>query len=231
MQKLILDALESLDTTNSREAVQHINYTLFNITQLYTEFAEPFELWECKLTILNCSHHNDPLLIESVWSQILRLQLEQPGSAYEKSMRLISKVQTLAKDFANTSHCFPVPFLAHELELRCCQLRLPQSPVPDALIAMNLDLDQLLDVYGRMISMNERIWATAGNEWHLVLSTTRLVSVIVNEPSLVGQRNRRRLVSKAQDLTSACRNLLYPKPDTQSLIDALIAIETKLERM
>lgn len=208
-----------------------MNYTLYNITQLYTEFAEPFDLWECKLTILNCSHHNDPLLIESVWSQILKLQLEQPGSAYEKSIRLISKVQTLAKEFSNSSHCFPVAFLAHALELHCCQLRLQQSPVPDALIAMGLDLDQLLDVYGRMISMNERIWATAGNEWHLVQATTRLVAMIANEPTMIGQRNRRRIVSKAQDLTSACRNLLYPKPDTQLLIDALIEIETKLERI
>lgn len=231
VQKLLLDALAGQHGPEAREATQQLNYTLYTITQLYTNYAEPYDLWECKLTILNCSHHNDPLLIESVWTQILNLQMDQPsGSTLEKTGRLLSKVKTLAAEHGNSGHCFPVPFLVHELELRCCQLHLEQSPVPEALIAMGLDIDQLLDIYGSMVSMNERIWATTGNEWHLVQSTTQMVAMLAAQPNLVQARNRRRLYSKAQELTSACRNLLYPKPGTQHLIDALVEIEQRLQR-
>lgn len=213
------------------EAVQSLNYTLYNITQLYTDYAEEYDLWECKLTILNCSHHNDPHLIESVWTQILDLELQHPGSPNARIDRLLSKVKILAKEYGNTGHCFPVSYLVRELELRCCQLRLLESPVPTALIDIQLDIDMLLDIYGSLISMSERVWAAEGNEWHLVQSTTRLVAIIASQPQLIVSRNRRRVISKAQDLTSACRNLLYPKPDTGHFIRALTEIEAKLQRI
>lgn len=233
VQKLLYDALITQNSSDAREAAQILNFNLYNITQLYTDFAEPFALWECKLTILNCSHHNDPLLIESVWTQILNQELDNQigSSSYEKSSRLLSKVQTLAQEYGQSGHCFPVPFLVKELELRCCQLRLEQSPVPDVLIAMGIDIDRLLDIYSSMISMNERIWSLEGNEWHLVQASTRLVSIIASQPTLISIRNRRRLISKALEFCSCLKTTLYPKPDTKQLVDALIEIEAKLNRI
>ncbi|KAI9581101.1 hypothetical protein GQX74_014484 [Glossina fuscipes] len=32
--------------------------------KLYENFADPFSLWECKLTTRKCSHHNDSHLTE-----------------------------------------------------------------------------------------------------------------------------------------------------------------------
>lgn len=226
VQKLLLDALSS-----EEEAVQRLNYTLYNITELYTEFAERYNLWECKLTILNCSHHNDPLLIELIWTQIINIELDLPGSPEVKATRLMSKVKTLAKVYGNSGPCFPVPFLVRELELRCCRLKIANPLVPPSLIEINLDVDMLLDIYSSMISMSERIWAAEGNECHLVESTVTLLVIIATQPNLIATRNRRRVVCKAQELTSACRTFLYPKPDTKHLIDALTEIEAKLQRI
>ncbi|KAJ6646130.1 Nuclear pore complex protein [Pseudolycoriella hygida] len=233
VQKLLLDALSNQNDLECQRACRELNSQLFDLTQLYTDFAERFDMPECKLTILNCSHHHDPLLVESVWTQILDREMQQPGSPYEKSSRLLSKVQVLAKEYITSGNCFPVAFLVHELELRCCQLRLEQSPAPDALIAIGIEVDLLLDIYARMISMNERVWATEGNEYHLVQATTRLIAAIVAQPNLISARNRRRVVLKAQDLTSACRSVLHPKPlnDTRYMIDALLDIEAKLQRI
>lgn len=256
VQKRILDAVAALaaDVPGREDAMRALNYALYDISQLYTDFAEPFELWECKLAILNCSHHNDGLLIESVWSNILRLELQanggHSGGGAERLARLLFKVRSLGGEYGTAGHCFPVAFLVHELEVQCCKLRQPPGAVPEALLAFGggaggggeisangtvaegaLDVEQLLDLYGRMISMNERVWATEGNEWHLVESTARLVAVLA-EPAggRMAVRQRRRVVAKAQELMSTCRNLLYPKPETKALIDALMQIEARLQR-
>lgn len=134
---------------NAAKAVEELNYTLYDITQLYQDFADPYDLWECKLTILNCSHHNDPLLIESVWSKILNKAIEEPGSSKYKSTRLFAKVQTLVKEFGESGHCFPLAFLIRDLEIKACQLKLNEGAVPEALVAINLDLELLMEYYSR----------------------------------------------------------------------------------
>lgn len=238
VQKLILDAVGTLDTPNSADALRALNYALYDISHLYTNFAEPFELWECKLAILNCSHHNDPLLIESVWSNILQLELAHAGTGSERLARVLFKVRALSGEYGTSGQCFPLAFLVHELELHCCRLRQSAHTVPDALLDFGgadamaaLDVDQLLDLYGRMMSMNERVWATEGNEWHLVEATARLVSVLAEQAGVrIAARQRRRVMAKAQELMSTCRNLLYPKPGTKALIDSLVQIEAKLQR-
>ena len=52
------------------EHVCFIHDTL-SFTQLYGDFAEPFELSECKLSIIHCAGHYDPTLVESMWSEII----------------------------------------------------------------------------------------------------------------------------------------------------------------
>jgi nuclear pore complex protein Nup155 len=112
VQKQILDTLSSggqrnLDQMQVREAIKALDMRLLNMSQLYSDFAENFDLWEAQLTILNCSHHNEPRLINSVWSHILDNELDEPGSATEKAQRLLSKVQSLANDYG-VGPCFPL---------------------------------------------------------------------------------------------------------------------------
>lgn len=238
VQKFTHSALASLQGAQQdaqvQEAVRILNSTLFTMTDLYTKFAEPFELWECKLKILNASHHNDPLLIELVWTKILEQELEKAvgGSPYEKMCRLLSKVESLSREYSHPGHCFPLAYLARELELHSCHFRLDESPVPESLLQkMNLDPDAILDIYSRMISMNERVWFAQGNEWHLVQATHNIVAILAGQPTLVSVKHRRRIVAKAQELVSACLNLLYTKPDTQNLIDKLRGLTAKLQRI
>lgn len=232
VQKMILDTLSSQPNHDAKMACKSLNYQLYTINQLYGDFVERFDLCECKLKILHCSHHNDPLLIESVWTELINNELASGGSADEKITRLLLKMQTLSKEYGTSGHCFPLAFLVHELELRCCKLRLHRSPVPEALIdGMGIDIDLLLDIYSRMISMNERTWANEGNEWHLVQSATQLVDMLTTQTHLIPVRNRTRIVAKAQELASACRNLLYPKPNTERMQNQLHDIEAKLKRI
>jgi nuclear pore complex protein Nup155 len=113
VQKQILDTLSNnrpleVDVGRCQEAIKKLNRSLYEMTNLYEDFADAFGLWECKLTILNCSHHNDPLLIESVWTKILDKEMDGSASAIEKSNRLLSKVQSLASEYGNSGPCFPL---------------------------------------------------------------------------------------------------------------------------
>lgn len=230
VQKIIQDTLPE---DMHGDACERLNDRLYNMSELYANFAEVYQLSECKLTIVNYSHHNDPLLIESIWMEIIDDVLNVPAAPPKQMQDLLAKVHQLSTEYSAGGHCFPLAFLVRELELRCCRLQLDESPVPDAFVhLMQIDFDLLLDIYSRLISINERVWANEGNEWHLVHSAAQLVVILVEEShTVVAPRNRRRVVSKANDLLSACRNLLYPKPDTHALINALDALETKLQRI
>ena len=42
-----------------------------SITDLYSNFAEPYGLWDCQLAILHCAGHPDSMLIATVWDEII----------------------------------------------------------------------------------------------------------------------------------------------------------------
>uniref|UniRef100_A0A182SWZ0 Nucleoporin Nup133/Nup155-like C-terminal domain-containing protein n=1 Tax=Anopheles maculatus TaxID=74869 RepID=A0A182SWZ0_9DIPT len=151
IQRQVYDALALLTqhTDERYDALKLLDSNLYNLTQLYADFAEPYELWECKLTILNCSHHNDPLLIESVWTHILDRELQGRDTCAERCRRLLAKVKSLALEYDSSGCCFPLAFIVREVEIRCFRLGMYNSPVPDALIEMNLDIEELLNIYSR----------------------------------------------------------------------------------
>ena len=45
--------------------------TVACIIQLYEEFADRFDLWECKLAIVYCAGLYDSALIENLWQNII----------------------------------------------------------------------------------------------------------------------------------------------------------------
>lgn len=113
IQKQVRDMLSKgapshIDHMQLYDAIKALDMRLFNTTQLYSDFAENFDLWEAQLTILNSSNHNEPRLINSIWSHILDNELDSStGSATEKMQGLLSKVQSLAYEFG-VGPCFPL---------------------------------------------------------------------------------------------------------------------------
>ncbi len=72
IQLKVLDALNMLRRMPEvAAAIGMLNEELMDITKLYGDFAEPFELAECKLAIVHCAGHYDPTLVESLWRDII----------------------------------------------------------------------------------------------------------------------------------------------------------------
>jgi nuclear pore complex protein Nup155 len=72
-----------------------------------------------------------------------------------------------------------VGFIIEQLEIRCFNLNLVNSPVPEALMRINLDIDFILDSYVKIVSSNERVWQSDEDELFLVRSVNQLLRLIV----------------------------------------------------
>jgi hypothetical protein len=70
-------------------------------------------------------------------------------------------------------------YLIGELELRCFNLKLTESPVPEALFSMNADIDLVLDIYTHVVTANDRVWLADHDELFLIRSVKRLLSLII----------------------------------------------------
>ncbi|TKS84459.1 Nuclear pore complex protein [Collichthys lucidus] len=54
-----------------KNVISQLDSELMDITKLYGEFADHFKLSECKLAIIHCAGHSDPILVHSLWQEIM----------------------------------------------------------------------------------------------------------------------------------------------------------------
>ena len=84
IQLQISEALKLQPQTQPvKTAIRKLDGQLADISTLYGEYADTFELSECKLAIVHCAGHYDPTLIESLWREIIDggiyVQIPTPG--------------------------------------------------------------------------------------------------------------------------------------------------------
>ena len=92
-------------------AISQLNSDLIDLTQLYSDFAEPFGLNECILAILHCAGHLDTMLIENIWNKVLDAEIERSqnsASTQSKINILSNKLKSLGKMYASSQKYFPM---------------------------------------------------------------------------------------------------------------------------
>ncbi|XP_075223372.1 nuclear pore complex protein Nup154 isoform X2 [Lycorma delicatula] len=235
VQKQVLDAVTNLVGRHHKasEAVTRLNSCLLTITELYEEFAEPFDLWDCKLAIVECSGHDDPDLINNIWENIIQTELAKCDntSGDNKISVVMSKVKMLGQQYSLSSRVFPLWFLVWQLELACCQLGALRSHVHSTLISMGVPLIMLLDVYEKLFALNDRCWINEGCELYLVEVIASLAESFTLNPKMVHTGERKKVAIRMQDLLTNCLSTLYSKPDTNDLINKLKTVKTNLNRI
>lgn len=63
--------------------------------QLYGEFADHFKLSECKLAIIHCAGHSDPILVHSLWQEIMEKGKSHVSTLWEQTLLLKKKKHAL----------------------------------------------------------------------------------------------------------------------------------------
>lgn len=85
------------------------------LKKLYENFAEPFNLLECQLAIIDCAGYSDRdnNLVKQIWQQILAIELRKSsGSGNDRMSQMLSKVKHLVRQYGKSSNCFPLGWFA-----------------------------------------------------------------------------------------------------------------------
>jgi nuclear pore complex protein Nup155 len=155
VQEQILEAVTALKGSHpaADEAITALNSGLYQISQLYENFADPLELWECQLAIIDCAGYTDENLIEKIWRNILRREIRKStGNPNNRMAQILAKVKHIARHCGVSTQCFPLAFLISELEQLSTYLKSDRSLVPKSFVAMELPIDALLEIYNRYLT-------------------------------------------------------------------------------
>ncbi|XP_048522615.1 nuclear pore complex protein Nup154 [Dendroctonus ponderosae] len=238
VQEQILEEISNLSgqVPNADEAVAALNSGLYEISQLYENFADPFNLLECQLAIIDCAGYtDDDNLIKSIWQQILADELRKSsGSGDDRMSQLMSKVKGLAKRYANSNNCFPLSYLVGELEMVNAKLKTSNKlAVPNCLKFADIPLEKVIQVYSHLltISINLDFWQSEDNEFHLYKVITALVTSFIYDYDSYGANEKRKLKAMFQDTIATLLSNLYSKANSDMLVDDIRSIQARLSRL
>lgn len=225
--------LTVLESVQQVADVGRLNSDLVDITSLYQDWAEPYQLWECKLAILQCAGHPDPMLVNSIWTNIIDQQVRGNSSSDTKLSSLRQKLVSLGRLYVNSSKYFPLEVIVREVEIVSCRERGSPDWVVSCFQGVGVSVTRLLDVYNRLYTARDSVWLTSGDELHLLKVLGCLLALFTDSPSIVPTIERRQFTVVCQDVVSTYLGELYMKQtqESNSMISTFRDIQSKLDRI
>uniref|UniRef100_A0AAY4CVL4 Nuclear pore complex protein Nup155 n=1 Tax=Denticeps clupeoides TaxID=299321 RepID=A0AAY4CVL4_9TELE len=221
---------------SAQTAVSQLDCDLMDITKLYGEYADHFKLSECKLAIIHCAGHSNPILVHSLWQEIMEKELNGSVSLSPADrMRALSlKLISLGKLYAGTPRYFPLEFLVKFLEQEVCRLNWDVAFVSYTMQEIGIQLPRLLEVYDQLFKTRDPCWQRMKKPMHLVECIHALLDGYVSEPSRVPTYDRRRFTNVCLDCI--CGYLvelqsLSPNAALQLIIGNFKTLQVKLEKV
>jgi len=234
VQLQLVDAISNMRRTPDVEtSISKLNADLLDISQLYAEFAEPYNLWECQLAILHCAGHPDNMLIETVWNNIIEEEMAQTAELFppDRIKVITNKIVALGKLYSSSQKYFPIEYITKKLELISVQIRGPYEWVFRALVETGTSLPKVFEVYNKLYSSNEPIWLTQGCPNHLLNVIAHIVDTFAETPNMVPINERRQFNVHCLDVVGNCLGYLYTRHDSNELVQQFRGIQAKLERL
>uniref|UniRef100_A0A8B9BMU9 Nuclear pore complex protein Nup155 n=1 Tax=Anser brachyrhynchus TaxID=132585 RepID=A0A8B9BMU9_9AVES len=217
-----------------QDAVSQLDAELMDITKLYGEFADPFKLSECKLAIIHCAGHSDPILVQTLWQEIIEKELSDSVSLSpaDRMQALSLKMVLLGKIYAGTPRYFPLDFLVQFLEQQVCALNWDVGFVTYTMQEIGVPLPRLLEVYDQLFKARDPYWNRMKKPLHLLECIHVLLSGYVQDPSRV--LLRRRFTNVCLDAVSCYLvelQSMSPTLTVQTTIGNFKSLQAKLERL
>lgn len=219
-----------------KSVISQLDSELMDITKLYGEFADHYKLSECKLAIIHCAGHSDPILVHSLWQEIMEKELADSVtmSPVDRMRTLSLKLVSLGKMYAATPRYFPLEFLVKFLEQEVCRLNWDVGFVTCTMQEIGVQLPRLLEVYDQLFKTRDPCWQRLKKPLHLVECIHVLLSGYVDDPSKVPTYDRRRFTNVCLD--NICGYLvelqsLSPNSALQQIISNFKALQAKLEKL
>ncbi|KAH9491335.1 hypothetical protein DERF_016063 [Dermatophagoides farinae] len=240
IQMQLLNTLEKIKPSRYEEAIQMLNQRLLNVTSLYQDFAEPFQLYECQLKILYCAGHDDISLIENIWRNILDMELcsVRLADSQTRQTLLRNKIKELGALYLNTEKFFPLELIITILESSSPSSIANQNQtyepywLVETLLTLKIPLINLFEIYHKIYKSRINYKSTGG----ITLDPINLLDILIYlinqlDNCHMNSIDRQFFASKALDLISGYNNdlLLF-----SSLFDStetrLVKIRNELNR-
>ncbi|NXJ15091.1 NU155 protein, partial [Odontophorus gujanensis] len=224
-----------------QDAISQLDAELMDITKLYGEFADPFKLSECKLAIIHCAGHSDPILVQTLWQEIIEKELSDSVSLSppDRMQALSLKMALLGKIYAGTPRYFPLgkwfsmhKFLVQFLEQQVCTLNWGVGFVTYTMQEIGVPLPRLLEVYDQLFKAWDPYWNKMKKPLHLLECIHVLLSGYVQDPSRVHMR--RRFTNVCLDAVSCYLvelQSMSPTLSVQITIENFKSLQAKLEQL
>uniref|UniRef100_A0A7M4FH37 Nuclear pore complex protein Nup155 n=1 Tax=Crocodylus porosus TaxID=8502 RepID=A0A7M4FH37_CROPO len=219
-----------------QDAISQLDSELMDITKLYGEFADPFKLSECKLAIIHCAGHSDPILVQTLWQEIIEKELSDSVtlSPADRMQALSLKMVLLGKIYAGTPRYFPLDFLVQFLEQQVCSLNWDVGFVTYTMQEIGVPLPKLLEVYDQLFKARDPYWNRMKKPLHLLECIHVLLSGYVQDPSKVLNFERRRFTNVCLDAVSCYLvelQSMSPTLTVQTTTGNFKSLQAKLERL
>lgn len=219
-----------------QDAISQLDSELMDITKLYGEFADPFKLAECKLAIIHCAGYSDPILVQTLWQDIIEKELNESVtlSSPDRMHALSLKIVLLGKIYAGTPRFFPLDFIVQFLEQQVCTLNWDVGFVIQTMNEIGVPLPRLLEVYDHLFKSRDPFWNRMKKPLHLLDCIHVLLTRYVENPSQVLNCERRRFTNLCLD--AVCGYLvelqsMSSSAAVQAITGNFKSLQAKLERL
>ncbi|KAJ6519744.1 nucleoporin [Mycena sanguinolenta] len=94
------------------ERITVLSTRLFTMSELYQDYAQPFDLPTIKLLCLHVSEHRDDSIVRPIWNRIFQDILEAEADTLSTADQIIAKVVPLGQRFYPSESAFPLRHIA-----------------------------------------------------------------------------------------------------------------------
>ncbi|XP_065211453.1 nuclear pore complex protein Nup155 isoform X2 [Planococcus citri] len=218
-------------------AVRTLNSKLFNLTELYENYADPFDLWECKLEIIDCSNtpaqNND--VVHEIWENIIAEEIQKCVSSNpnDKMASVTRKIKSILLSVRQQSPVFTIEFLIFHLELVSCRLGASKNHVHAVMNELGIPIQKITDVYEELYVVNSSRWEENGDEYHIIAAIGSFADSVVRSTNIT-QTQKKQTALKLNDLITHCLNMLYSRQTNSRLAELirwLKVVQDKLNRI
>ncbi|CAG2238962.1 NUP155 [Mytilus edulis] len=238
LQLQVQKALSKLSSSRMecQEALNRLDSDLLDLTILYEDFADKFDLSECKLAIVHCAGLYDVVLVESLWKDIIDKEIlstgTMDGNARVKNLDL--KLTAVGKLYIKTERYFPSAFLIKYLEQRSCEMGLNTEWVFELMLETGLAPSRVFEIYDRLFKSRDPFWLSVQKPLRLLEVLCKLLCHLVANPALIPMYDRRTFTTVCLDSVASYLVELQAMRSTEShirLISQFKRLQSELERL
>jgi nuclear pore complex protein Nup155 len=131
--------------SSALSAAADLDKGLLGLSELFNQYAHPFDLYEMQLVIIEVARHEDARRVNIIWKKLIGQALAEGGSR-----AVARRVEELGRRFYPNELVFPVPFVAERLERVAERVAGGGSGtewVVDALAEAGVPYSRLFEVY------------------------------------------------------------------------------------